>query len=418
MTQGINHLDIPRAILSVGNITHYHHAAVALSKAGYLKRYLYSFGYVHANETWVKLLPPYWRKKMMGRRLDKCLDAAAQFSPFSEIFARGLVNLDVISRERGNWIFGELYDLAMLPRVEGGNIFHFVSTVGLYGARKAKKNGNILICDLRSAHPDVEWSLLGEEYDVLGLDYQFVGKLSEKRIKEEFSLADYFIVPSDYVAETLIASDFDPRKIFVIPYGVDINRFANERHRNNHRHTSSNDSFNLLFVGQIGPRKGVHYLLEAFSNLRIHNSKLILVGGVEDGFQDYFMNRVRKDQRIQYVGFVPHAQLHNYYQQASVFILPSLSEGSALVIYEAMAEGLPVVTTPNAGSIISNLMDGLIIPIRNVDAILSSLIWLHNHPRESLEIGQNAARSVNNYTWDIYGSRLVDLYQRINSQKV
>lgn len=77
------------------------------------------------------------------------------------------------------------------------------------------------------------------------------------------------------------------------------------------------------------------------------------------------------------VGAVPRQEIAKQYAWADVFVLPSICEGSATVCYEALASGLPVITTPNSGSVVRDGLDGFIVPIRNSEAIREKLARLH-----------------------------------------
>jgi glycosyltransferase involved in cell wall biosynthesis len=124
-------------------------------------------------------------------------------------------------------------------------------------------------------------------------------------------------------------------------------------------------------VGLVGLRKGIPYLLEA---LRILENKIPFtckiagtIGIRQDKINDY-------QNLCEFLGQVPRTETTQLYQWADVFVLPSICEGSAMVTYEALMFGLPVITTYNAGSIVRDGVDGFIVPIRDAQAIADSLI--------------------------------------------
>jgi glycosyltransferase involved in cell wall biosynthesis len=96
--------------------------------------------------------------------------------------------------------------------------------------------------------------------------------------------------------------------------------------------------------------------------------------------------------------------------QASVFAFPSLDEGSALVTYEAMAAGLPVIATPNAGSLVRDSIDGYLIPIRNSEALAERIEFFYHYPHQAVEMGRNGQERVGEFTWERYGEELVKAY--------
>jgi glycosyltransferase involved in cell wall biosynthesis len=85
---------------------------------------------------------------------------------------------------------------------------------------------------------------------------------------------------------------------------------------------------------------------------------------------------------------VTRQEVRRHYQWADVFVFPSLCEGSAMVTYEALAAGLPVITTPNAGSVVRDGVDGFIVPIRDAEAIAAKLDLLARDPSPGPDIGE------------------------------
>jgi glycosyltransferase involved in cell wall biosynthesis len=96
-------------------------------------------------------------------------------------------------------------------------------------------------------------------------------------------------------------------------------------------------------------------------------------------------------------------------------VLPSLVEGLALVQLEAMACGIPLITTPNAGGsdIVTDGVDGFVIPIRNVEVLKEKLEWCYSHPLELAEMGYAARRKAEQMTWDLYRHRLASQIQNL-----
>jgi glycosyltransferase involved in cell wall biosynthesis len=93
---------------------------------------------------------------------------------------------------------------------------------------------------------------------------------------------------------------------------------------------------------------------------------------------------------------------------ADVFLLPSICEGSALAIHEALAAGLPVVTTPNSGSVVRDGVDGYVVPVRDVDAIVDRLTRLID-PVLRAEMGRNARARAAEFNKAIYTDRLAKI---------
>jgi glycosyltransferase involved in cell wall biosynthesis len=117
--------------------------------------------------------------------------------------------------------------------------------------------------------------------------------------------------------------------------------------------------------------------------------------------------------------FVPRTDIPAYFRWADVFVLPSICEGSALVIYEALASGLPVITTPNSGSVVRDNVDGSIVPIRSSDAIAECLEQFAKDADLRCTMGQNARENaLQSLSWQAYAERLVSQSELIVEYKL
>jgi glycosyltransferase involved in cell wall biosynthesis len=206
----------------------------------------------------------------------------------------------------------------------------------------------------------------------------------EKRMRKDAELeaADHVIVPSDFVRDTLAAHPTLTAPVDVIPYGAPPPRLEILVARR--RATK----LRLLFVGQLSQRKGISYLFEAMR--RLHDeATLTLVGQKPDGECAALTDELK---RHNWLGTVPHSRVLEIMAQHDVFIFPSLFEGFALVLLEAMAQGLPVITTRNSGGnmAVHDGADGFIIPIRDPEAIVRCVSLLADD-RERLESMSRAA---------------------------
>ena len=93
-----------------------------------------------------------------------------------------------------------------------------------------------------------------------------------------------------------------------------------------------------------------------------------------------------------------------------MFVLPSITEGSAKTTYEAMAAGLPVITTLNAGSVVRDGVDGFIVPIRDPDAIKERLLLLYENREMGRAMGKSGQDRVAMFSWETYENRLISIY--------
>jgi glycosyltransferase involved in cell wall biosynthesis len=223
--------------------------------------------------------------------------------------------------------------------------------------------------------------------------------LERKRFVEEYKLADLLLVLSQTATDTFRARGFSEQKLFYLPRGVDVERF-----KPGQRPTK----FRAIFSGALIKRKGIHHLLEAWHRLNLQNAELWLVGSVHDEAKPY-LKQFRRDN-IRVVGFVRDPE--NYLSQSTVHVFPSQWEGSAKVTYEAAACALPQITTREAGDVVRDGVEGIIVQPGDVRAISEALEHLHRHP-EIVERMGSAARSrvVENFTWDHFRARLLDAYE-------
>lgn len=206
---------------------------------------------------------------------------------------------------------------------------------------------------------------------------------------------DHFVCPSAFVAQDLIENWSVPaEQIAVVPYALNDAWFSME---------PSPKQGRILFVGSADRRKGIHYLAEAARQLRDSgkNYNFRIAGGVATEVSQH-----PKAKALHFLGRIPRDQIKTEYAEADIFVLPSLAEGSATVIYEAMAAGLPVVTTPTAGSVITNGVDGLIVPPRNVDALAAAIERVVEDRRLRNRLSQEAKKRIKKYTWSEYSQKL------------
>jgi starch synthase len=226
------------------------------------------------------------------------------------------------------------------------------------------------------------------------------------RCQAEAKEADVILAASDYVKDTLISEGVERNRIRILPYGADTERFRPvERERDG--------VFRVLFVGALSQRKGIKYLLEAISQLRLPGLQLLLVGGVVGSGSAL----KRYSGEFKHIPQVPFREVHSLFQSADIFVYPSLHEGSALAIYEALASGLPVVTTHNSGSIVRDGLEGFIVPIRNVEELKVRIELLYRNPELRRDMGRRARQRAESFTWDIYRNSLAKLMVEVIGER-
>lgn len=223
--------------------------------------------------------------------------------------------------------------------------------------------------------------------------------LQRDRFIEEYNLADLILVLSEMAAETFRVQGFPEEKLFYLPRGVDVERFTPG---------TRPPHFRAIFSGALIVRKGVHHLLEAWHRLKLRNAELWLVGQVHSEMKPFLEKFANESVKV--IGFAREPE--KYLRQATVHVFPSQCEGSAKVTYEAAACGLPQITTREAGDVVEDGVQGIIVPPADVDALMAAIQKLYDHPAivERMSLAARA-RVVENFTWDHFRVRLLEAYE-------
>jgi glycosyltransferase involved in cell wall biosynthesis len=216
----------------------------------------------------------------------------------------------------------------------------------------------------------------------------------QKRKDAELELADLVVVASTWSMNTLRHNKKSRDKpIIIVPYGT-------PAHEVSFKEKSASGPFTVLFAGQIGLRKGVPYLFEAWKRLNLADAQLLLVGPLSLN-SNYI---AELPDNIKYLGAMPRIQLIEILQRVDLFAFPSLADGFGMVIGEAMACGVPVLTTVNTGGpeLITDGREGWCIAPRNVESLIERIEWAYGHRDKLLEMGLMARRRAELWTWRDY----------------
>jgi len=182
------------------------------------------------------------------------------------------------------------------------------------------------------------------------------------RREQEWSLADRIVVNSEFSRQALLQQGVPAEKLVVIPLCFETGEANCESEIVNHK---SDAPLRVLFLGQVILRKGIQYLLAAARQLEKENIHFDVVGPV--GISQAAISSASGN--VTFHGRTSRDQAADWYRQADVFVLPTLSDGFALTQLEAMAHGLPVVATPNCGAVVTDGADGFLVPPRDADAL-------------------------------------------------
>lgn len=383
--------------------------AIALSETGLLKEIITTIAYNPKGSfsPYLTLLPNNIKDRVtqeLGRRTwVPPLGTLMRTHPWQEVIRLILVKTGLYRRL--GFSYQELVDRIYLSLDRHVAEHHLQGLDAIYayedGAattfEMAKQQGILCFYDLPIVFYRTSRELLEQEAErfpelasALQVTQEPTWKLERK--EQEIQLADHIFVPSSFVEHSLLKVDVNKEKISVIAFGAPIDYFQPQ--------PKNDPLFRVLFVGRVGPRKGVHYLLQAWQELKFPQSELLLVGinDFPEGWLDPYSEKIR------YISSLPHASLNQYYSSANVLVLPSLVEGLALVQLEALACGIPLITTPHTGAsdIITDGLEGFIVPIRNTQMLKEKLEWCYQHPLELAEMGRAARRQAEQLTWERY----------------
>ena len=283
------------------------------------------------------------------------------------------------------------------------DIFIGLSSYCLEAVEHANKLGMKTIVDHGSLHQATERRLQIEESELWGFNSEESlppNWLIEKE-NVEFELADRVMVLSEIAKRTMVEQGVPADKVFVNHCGVDLDQFYSS--------TKQDNVFRIVQCGGIRPRKGVQYLLKAFSELKLPNSELWFIGGGLDSSSLQPVVQQYRANNILFKGSFPQSQLYELYSQGSIFVLASVADGFGMVVPQAMACGLPVIVTENVGAadIVVEGANGYVIPIRNVDALKEKILYLYENHKQRDEMGRSAMSTVAAMGgWSHYGDQL------------
>jgi glycosyltransferase involved in cell wall biosynthesis len=229
--------------------------------------------------------------------------------------------------------------------------------------------------------------------------------LHQRRLRD-LLLADLILVPSPHIAEVLIRHGTSQQKIRTVPYAADCQRFRPDPSKQH------NYMCTFLFAGGVTQRKGIKYLLEAWTRIQRPGWKLQLLGALPENagpLRPYL-------HCIELLGRVGHADMPGKMAAADVFVFPSLFEGSAVVTYEALACGLPSVVTPSAGSVVRDGCEGFVVEPRDVDGLAHRMTQLGESPELRAQMSLAARARALNFDWPRYHSAVVEAVSELRPQ--
>lgn len=391
-------------IISAGGRFHAHHLAQQLVKRDSLMRF-----YTFSAETETNRIKNYclgsWLDWVYFKLRINKLISPSRYNTYKDILFDHWVSKQLKHEKRcdifvgwANYVTESIPVVRRLP-------FEATSPWGAQRSRGAK-----IIIESGSCHIAVQQKLLQQEYDKLGLTYKPITQKNRERMEGEYAQADYIMTLSSFARNSFLSQGFAAEKILQVPCGIDVEYFDKPVE------LSSPKKFIVIFVGLLSIRKGIHHLIEAWQqlNLPLDRTQLLLVGTMQRDLQQVLYNK-QLNSNIIFYGPTSRVTLRTLYQQASVFVLPSIEDGFGMVMGEAMASGLPVICSRNTGApdVITHGNEGFLVNAGDVRAFAEKISWCYEYQQQACEMGFAGRETIKNYTWDVYGERVYDLYKKL-----
>lgn len=358
--------------------------------------------------------PANWANRPFQKRRFPVLNSRLKLAPVRECVRLAAAKLGCkwLTRHETGWasvdsVYGSL-DRAVSDYVrQAGSRLN-----GIYGYedgawlsfRMAKELGIKRFYDLPIAYWQTAHQLLLEESERLPGWAPTLGGLRDSPAKlerktEELELAQAVICPSSFVANSLPATVRKRKQVVIAPFGSPVK--ANRKQA-----ATQNGKLRVLFAGSMTQRKGLGDLFAGIKQLNRQDVELVVMGAPQIGMEFYRSEL----SHFTHEPTRPHAQVLDLMRQCDVFCLPSIVEGRALVMQEAMSQGLPLIITPNTGGedLIEEGVTGFLTPIRRPDLIAERIAWFADNRSRLPEMSLAAQKKADTLTWEAYGQIIVN----------
>ncbi|WP_370588946.1 glycosyltransferase family 4 protein [Tychonema sp. LEGE 06208] len=270
--------------------------------------------------------------------------------------------------------------------------------ISLDFVKRVNKQNKPIVLERVNSYQSESKRILDDAYSRLGLEPQHnVTPENIQDEKEKLKLIDFLFCPSPIVAKSFQEVGVPEEKLLVTTEGWWPHRFPNYQSQK-----PPQDEVNVLFLGFACVRKGVHLLLKAWELAGIKGT-LTIFGAMEPAIAQTCSHWLKRPDVVQFDYAVDYSFA---YRKADFFAFPSLEEGSALVIYEAMGHGLPILTSPmGGGGVVRDGIDGIILDPYDTDAWVEGLRKLSNSPDLRAQMGASARKRALELTWPQVAAR-------------
>jgi len=289
-------------------------------------------------------------------------------------------------------------------------IFHGWATFSLKSSKKHKKRGAKFLLDRACPHILFQEKLLKEEADLTQSEYECASNSFLDRCLEEYELADKIIVPSNYSANSFKKQGFGKEKIEILKLHGNFIPTKKKVWETN------KSKFVLGTIGGNPLRKGLKYLVDAWQNLKLKNSTLLIkTSEIELKKNRDLYKKILKDDTIKIISYVKN--IESFYLNCDVFCLPSIDDGFGLVVLEAMSMGIPVIATKNVGAseIIKHNINGFVGEKRDIFFLEKKIYEFYSNFDLIKDFSDKAFSSYNEFikSGDNYHKGILNCYKKI-----
>jgi len=289
------------------------------------------------------------------------------------------------------------FDRNVARRLPPGDVFQGVVGQCATTLSLAKSRGMRAVLDVVNTHVDDYQEHVTRESRKFGTP-SFIHPKMRERILREYAEADVIRVMSPFAARTFEERGIARSKLVVATPHLNVADFPTARF--------DDPVFRIIFVGLVAPWKGFHLLIEAFDRLKLPGAELVLWGGTGARSIARFIreHQARNPGLLLRPVSIRSAGFAEVYGKASVLVHPSLSDGFAYVVAEAMASGLPVIVSDNTGaaSLVREGENGFVVPSGNVRALEEKIEFLYRHREKLPEMGRRARLAAETLTLESF----------------
>lgn len=270
----------------------------------------------------------------------------------------------------------------------------------------AERMGALKVLDASNSHPTSFYGYWQRELDIWNPGKQVnVPRWAFARANREIHRADIVLCASTYVRDSMLYNGVPESKLAVSPFGVDLQVFIPR--------ARPPEKPRFLFVGGLTLRKGLQYLIPAFERLKKErpDAELVLCGALY--YPDFEELYHRWRHVFTHHRGLPHPELAKLMHSCTAFVFPSIEEGFARAITEAMGAGLPIIATHNSGAttVVEHGKHGLIVPAWSAESVHQAMRELIQRPDLCDAMGKAAAaKMAADGSWACYANRLLEIY--------